>query len=165
VEGFVEWTPARHPQLGEVEVGGFRPNARVNPPASEVGELAEKHAEFALWLGQQLPEVRVVETTVTPRGEGVWELSATVANESYFPTQTQMGQRVRFNHPITVRLMPTRGMTVLTGNIQQQTPRIEGMGGRQSYTWLVQAPAGTTIPLEVFAQRAGGLLTSSITLR
>jgi hypothetical protein len=165
IDGFVDWTPATHPQLGEVEVGGFRPNVRVNPPASEIQELAEKHAAFATWLGNQIGEVEIVETLVEPRGEGVWQVTATLTNDGYFPTQTQMGGRIRFNRPVTVRLMPTSGMTVLTGNIQQQTPRIEGMGARRSFTWLVQAPAGTTIPLEVFAERAGGLLTSSITLR
>ena len=165
IDGFVEWTPATHPQLGEVEVGGFRPNVRVNPPANEVAELAERHAAFATWLGSQLPKVEIVETRVEARGEGVWEVHAVVTNDPYFPTQTQMGQRIRFNRPVTVRLLPTRGMTVLTGNIQQQVPRVDGMGGRRTFTWLVQAPAGTTIPLEVFAERAGGLLTSSITLR
>jgi len=39
------------------------------------------------------------------------------------------------------------------------------MGGRQTYTWLVQATAGTTTRIEVHAERAGGLLTSPVTLR
>jgi hypothetical protein len=165
MDGFVDWTPATHPQLGEVEVGGFRPNVRVNPPAEEVAELAAKHAAFATWLGNQTAQVEVVETRVEARGEGVWEVTATLTNDRYLPTQTQMGARVRFNRPVTVRLMPTQGMTVLTGNIQQQIPRIEGMGHRRTFTWLVQAPAGTQVPLEVFAERAGGLQSTTITLR
>jgi hypothetical protein len=76
-----------------------------------------------------------------------------------------MGQRIRFNRPITVRLLPTRGLTVLTGNIQQQVPRLEGMGGRSKFTWLVQAPAGTRVDMEFFAERAGGLQTVPMTLR
>lgn len=165
IDGFVDWTPARHPTLGEVEVGGFRPNARVNPPPSQIAELALKHAEFAVWLGGLLPEVEVVETRVEARGENVFLLTAVLANEQYFPTQLQMGTRVRFNRPITVRLTPTDGMTVLTGNIQQQTPRLEGMGGRATYTWLLQAPPGTRTTLEVFAERAGGLQSIPVTLR
>ena len=165
LDRFVAWTPATHPQLGEVEVGGFIPNARVNPPSALIPELAAAHAEFITWLGNQTAQVELVETRVTPRGEGVWEISAVVANERYLPTQTQMGGRVRFNRPVTVRLLPTSGMTVLSGNIQQQVNRLEGMGGREHFTWLVQAPAGTRIPLEIFAERAGGLLSSTITLR
>ena len=54
---------------------------------------------------------------------------------------------------------------VVPGNIQQQTPRLEGMGGREEFTWLVQAPAGTRVTLEVFAERAGGLQSVPLTLR
>jgi hypothetical protein len=155
IDGFIDWTPARHPTLGDVEVGGFRPNARVNPPASQIRELSATHAEFAAWLGQQLPSVEVVETTIEARGDNVWLVSATLANEQYLPTQLAMGQRVRFNRP----------MTVLTGDPQQQVPRLEGMGGRSTFTWLVQAPAGTRVTMEVFAERAGGLMSFPLTLR
>jgi hypothetical protein len=165
IDGFVEWTPARHPTLGDVEVGGFRPNARVNPPAAEIRELAQKHADFALWLGQQLPSVEVVETKVEARGDGVFMVTATIANEQYLPTQLAMGTRARANRPITVRLLPHERMTVLTGNPQQQVARLEGMGGRSKHSWLVQAPAGTQITLQVFAERAGGLQSIPVTLR
>lgn len=165
VDGFVEWTPARHPTLGEVEVGGFRPNIRVNPPADQILGLAEKHSAFVSWLGARLPEVEIVETTVEARGEGVFMVETTIANEQYLPTQLAMGGRIRFNRPITVRLAPADGLTVLTGDIQQQTPRIEGMGGRERFRWLVQAAPGTRTTLEVFAERAGGLLTVPVTLR
>lgn len=165
IDGFVDWTPARHPTLGDVEVGGFRPNARVNPPPAMIRELAEKQSEFALWLGQQLPSVQVAETRVEARGDNVYLVTATLANESYFPTQLAMGTRARFNRPITVRLLPVEGMKVLTGNIQQQFPRLEGMGDRSKHSWLVQAPAGTRVTMEVFAERAGGLQSIPVTLR
>lgn len=165
IDGFVNWTSATHPQLGAVEVGGFKPNVRVNPPVSEIRELAEKHAQFAVWLGNQTGQVDVIETQVEPRGEGVWLVTATVQNDRYLPTQTQIGARVRFNRPINVRLLPVEGMTVLTGNIQQQTPRLEGMGARRTFTWLVQARAGTNVTLEVFAERAGGTQSQTLTLR
>ena len=165
VDGFVEWTPANHPTLGAVEVGGFRPNVRVNPPAAQIREVAENHAVFATWLAQQLPQVEVVETTVESRGDNVWLVTATIANEQYLPTQLSVGQRIRFNRPVTVRLLPASGMTVLTGNIQQQVPRLEGMGDRAEFTWLVQAPAGTRVNMEVFAERAGGLQSVPVTLR
>jgi hypothetical protein len=165
IDGFIDWTPARHPTLGDIEVGGFRPNARVNPPAAEIRGLAEKHADFALWLAQQLASVEVVGTQVEARGDGVWLVTTTLANEQYLPTQLAMGTRARANRPITVRLLPNDRMTVLTGNIQQQIPRLEGMGGRSKHQWLVQAPAGTQITLQVFAERAGGLQSIPVTLR
>ncbi len=164
IDGFTEWTPAEHPELGQVEVGGFVPNARVNPPEAMLEDLARRHSEFAVWLGHQLPEVEIEEVTVEPRGDHVYQISATVVNDQYLPTHLQMGVRIRTNRPITARLLPTDGMAVLTGNIQQQVPRIHGMGGRHTFTWLVQAAPGTRIPMELFAERAGGLQSTTITL-
>lgn len=165
IDGFVEWTEARHPSLGTVEVGGFRPNVRVNPPASEIAELAERHARFAVWLGQQLPRVEIVETKVEGRGDNVFLVTAIIANEGYLPTHFQMGARVRTLPQVTVRILPPDGVTVLTGNPQQQMPRLEGTGARSTFTWLVTGRPGTSIPLEVFAERAGGLQSTTLTLR
>lgn len=165
VDGLVEWEEAQHPTLGAVEVGGFAPNARVNPPPAELEDLARRHAEFAVWLGHQLPELEIVETEVEARGDEVYHITATIANERYLPTHFQMGQRVRTMRPITIRLVPTDRMTVLSGNIQQQTQRLEGMGARETFTWLVHAPQGTNVTMELFAERAGGLQSTTITLR
>jgi hypothetical protein len=127
--------------------------------------VAGKHALFVEWLAQQLPQVDVVETAVEARGDNVYLITATLANEQYLPTQLAIGQRIRFNRPVTARLLPASGLTVLTGNIQQQTARLEGMGDRAKFTWLVQAPAGTRVTMEVFAERAGGLQSVPLTLR
>jgi hypothetical protein len=34
IDGFVNWQPFKHPTLGDVEIGGFRPYAFSNPPAA-----------------------------------------------------------------------------------------------------------------------------------
>ncbi len=165
IDGFVEWSEAEHPQLGTVEVGGFVPNSRVNPPADELEALAALHTEFATWLAQQLPELEIVDTEVESRGDHVYQVSATIANERYLPTHFRMGQRVRTNRPVTARLADGDGVTVLSGDIQQQVARVEGMGGRHTFRWLVQAAPGTRVTLELFAERAGGLQSTSIELR
>jgi hypothetical protein len=165
VDGFVDWTPATHPQLGAVEVGGFAPNARVNPPTSGLDPLLDQHADFALWLAARLPEVEVVETRVEARGAGVWQITTTLQNDQYLPTQLDLAERIRFNRPINVRLMPASGVTLLSDAMQFQIPRIEGMGGRAEFTWLVAASSGTSITLEVFAERAGGLISIPVTLQ
>ena len=39
IDGFVAWTKVKHPEFGEVEVGGFKPYAVTNPPAAKIAEL------------------------------------------------------------------------------------------------------------------------------
>ena len=151
--------------FGEVEVGGFIPNVRVNPPADKIQELAAEHAEFAVWLAAQTAVVTLVDTEVEARGNGFYQISATIQNDSYLPTALNMGTRNRTAPPLVIRLLPAEGMNVVTGNIQQQVRVVNGSGGRSTVEWLVQATPGTEVTLEVLAERAGGLRSISLNLR
>ena len=132
IRGFVDWTPANHPTLGEVEVGGFIPNVRVNPPADQISELAAKHAEFAAWLAAQTAAVTVVDTGVETRGNGFYHINATIHNDNYLPTALNMGVRNRTAPPVVARLLPAEGLRVVSGNIQQQVTVVNGSGGRST---------------------------------
>ena len=48
VDGFVAWAPFKHPTLGDVEIGGFKPYVTVNPPAAKIAELGAAHAKFVV---------------------------------------------------------------------------------------------------------------------
>ena len=61
-------------------------------------------------------------------------------------------------------MMPASGVTVLSEDVQQRVARIEGMGGTADFHWLVEAAAGSSVSVEVFAERAGGLITVPVTL-
>ncbi len=165
VNGYVDWTPADHPTLGEVEVGGFIPNVRVNPPPGRIADLCRRHTEFALWLAGQTARVSLVETEVQRRGEGIFEITATIANDGYLPTALQMGLQNRAVEPVVLRLEPVAGLSVLTGDIQQSTRVLPGSGGRATHRWTVRAPAGTRVTLTVIAFRAGGTMTTTLELR
>jgi hypothetical protein len=148
-----------------VEVGGFIPNVRVNPPAAEIEDLAASHAEFARWLAMQGPTVSIAGTEVEARGDDVFLITAVIQNTGYFPTATAMGLRARTAPPTTVRLTPTDQLTVLSSSgIQQQIRNLGGSGGRATVTWLVQAPEGTQVRLEVLTPQGGGLKTTTLTL-
>ena len=65
IDGFVAWTKVKHPDFGEVEVGGFKPYALVNPPAAKIAELGKAHAEFALYLPTLFPKVKIAKLEAT----------------------------------------------------------------------------------------------------
>lgn len=165
IQGFVDWTPVSHPTLGDVEVGGFIPNIKINPPPKRIADLCGRHARFAVWLGSQTALVTLVNTEVEARGEGVFRIEATVQNDSYLPTALSMGLRTRAVEPVLLRLLPAAGMNVVSGNIQQQVRVLNGSGDRSTHSWLVTAPPGTRVTLEMLAARSGGLTTLTLYLR
>ncbi|MFC1529662.1 M14 family metallopeptidase [Gemmatimonadota bacterium] len=164
IEGFVDWTPANHPDLGGVEVGGFVPNIRVNPPEDRITDLCERHTRFILWLAAQTARVQLIDTEIEEVGPGLYRIEATVQNDSYLPSAMEMALRSRTSKPVTLRLLPVEGMSVLQGPIQQQIRNVYGSGGRGTAEWRVKAPPGTRVVLEMLASTAGGSTTVTLNL-
>jgi hypothetical protein len=83
---FVPWRKAQHPQLGEVEVGGF--DGRVglsNPPYELLPDLCARHAAHFLRVAALAPRLSVT-TNVRVLGEAQAAVDVDVANLGYLPT-------------------------------------------------------------------------------
>lgn len=68
-DGLEAWRPLQHPQLGDVEVGGFDPRFSVwnPPPGPLVDDISRRHAAVFLRMLALLPQL-VVTTTSTSLG-------------------------------------------------------------------------------------------------
>jgi hypothetical protein len=157
--GFVPWRPFKHPTLGDVEIGGFVPLARANPPASEIGKATDVHAELYLKLMQRLPELSVKSTTVEPKGADTYKVTVHLANTGWFPTATAQGRRARTAWPVTVRLTLARGQSLFSGLPIESIPSLAGSGGTRKLEWVVRGPKGSTLELVASAPRAGTVST------
>jgi len=87
-EGFSEWTSYDHPQLGMVEVGGWRTKfTRQNPPPHLLKAEIEQYVPWMLWLAEVSPRVVIRDLSVAPiEGDEIFRVSVTVENEGYLPT-------------------------------------------------------------------------------
>ena len=150
---FVPWTTVRHPTFGEVEVGGFKPYVRSNPPLAEVGELARKHSDHLVSLGALFAQLRVGEVKVENLGGDLFRVTATIVNDGWLPTVTSMGERNRRPRPARLDL-DLGGAKLLQGQARATWPRIEGYG-RREVQWLLQAEAGTEVQLRLWSEKAG----------
>ncbi len=164
IDGFVAWTPYRHPQLGEVEIGGFRPHAATNPPHDRLAELAPAHGEFALYLAGLLPSVRIASTKVTAHGGGVFRIEADIENTGYLPTAMAQGVRAESVRPVMVQLgVPNE--SIITGDAKTNyIDALDGSGKRRSFQWVVRAEPGTRVELVLRSQKSGAE-TVTLTLR
>ncbi len=153
--GFLAWEKFDHPQLGEVEIGGWVPYFRTNPPAGEVPAIAEKQAAFVLDLAGRFPKVSLSDAEVTRLASGLWEIKCALVNDGYLPTGTAMAVRNRRARPYVVRLdIPTD--RILTGRRVNKVWSVPGSGGRESFRWIVRAPDGAELTVTVFSEKFGG---------
>ena len=150
---FQPWTPFKHPQLGDVEIGGFNPKFwSQNPPADMIETWARNEAMFNLYLARQLAQVKLASVTVSPAasGAGVFEVKATVTNEGLIPTALEVAKRVKIVRPdaCAIRLAPGQELVRTTGGRSQPAATDIGWlkpGESKTVTWEVKGPGTATV--------------------
>lgn len=162
----VEWKAVSHPDFPGrvVEVGGFRPFARLNPPPAQLDSVLTKQTAFIAELAGMLPSIALRGVVVEAVGDRLFRVTAQVANDGYLPTLSAMGQRARWPRPVRVELRLGRDQQLAGGRAAQLVAPIAGSGRSTELTWLVVAPAGSTVTLEAASPLAGSA-SQTITLR
>jgi hypothetical protein len=155
VDGFIDWTPFKHPTLGEVEIGGFRPYATSNPGAARIAELGKSHTEFVTYISGILPKVAIANTSVTSLGGGLYRVKAEVENTGFLPTALAQGVRSRSVKPTMVQLGVDPDDIVSGAAKTNFFPALAGSGRRQTYEWIIRGKAGSAVTLKAVAQKAG----------
>lgn len=85
--GFARWRPYDHPDLGRVEIGGWRGRfTRQNPPPHLLEDEIRLYVPWMLWLAEVSPRVVVRNTEATPLGDDLVRVTVDVENEGYLPT-------------------------------------------------------------------------------
>ncbi len=155
VDGFVKWTPFKHPTLGDVEIGGFKPYETVTPPADRLADLGVAHAKFALYLSSLFPKVKIVKTEVSSHGAGIFRIKAQVVNTGYLPTSLAHGVVSRAVKPTMVQLGVDPNDIIAGNDKTSFFQALPGSGGLQSYEWIVKGKPGATVTLKVMSQKGG----------
>tara|TARA_E500000318_G_scaffold112063_2_gene133842 strand:- start:2000 stop:3898 length:1899 start_codon:yes stop_codon:yes gene_type:complete len=135
IDGFVDWQPLEHPTLGKVEIGGFIPGAKINPPASLLDELAEKHTDFVTRVIEAQADIEVLGPEIEEIGGGLYEVHIVLQNNGELSTTTSFSRTTRSVKPVIVRLSVPVDQ-VIRGQRVDRVWGIEGNGGRSAHTWL-----------------------------
>jgi hypothetical protein len=164
IDGFVKWTNVKHPEFGEVEIGGFKPYAVTNPPEAKLAELGASHAKYAVYLTSLFPRVKVAAFEAVAHGGGIFRLKAEVENAGFWPTSLAHGQTARAVKPTLVQLGVDPG-AVISGSAKTSfLPVLAGSGTRAKYEWLIRGKTGETVELLVQSEK-GGSATARVTLK
>ena len=164
VDGFVNWTPFKHPTLGDVEIGGFKPYVTMNPPAARIADLGAAHAKFVVHLTSLFARVAIAKTEVTALGGGLYRITADIENAGFLPTALAQGVNARAVKPVMVQLgVPPE--SIITGSEKTIfVPTLAGSGSRQSYEWVIKGKPGSTVTLRAVSQKSG-TETATLSLR
>ncbi len=155
-DAFIAWQAVEHPDFPgrRVEVGGFRPFARANPPLAMLDEIAGKQAEFLTELAGKLPRVAIVKVECRLLADSIYEIEILVTNTGFLPTALAHGETSQQVHPtrVTLDLDP---QCFLAGTKTTFLPVIAGSGGTAKARCTVRVTDRSEIRFEVVSMLAG----------
>ncbi len=180
---FADWTPYEHPQLGAVEIGGWRSKFwGQNPPPEFLEEETAAQLPWILYLAEQSPLLAVTETRVEPLDEdGLFRVSATVSNEGFLPTSATGRGAVGRERPDggvdrqVVRppavALERRGLEIVSGGARIALGHLAGAnaflatgaGREATVSWTVRKTAAEARVRVVASSDKGGVARSGWT--
>ncbi len=176
-KGFFNWRQYDHPQLGEVEIGGWNPKfVKQNPPHQLLEQECHKMCQFLLAHTLALPRIAIEDVQVTRIEDQIFKVSALIANHGFLPTNlSNKGKAIKVISPDEVILELAEGTKLLMGNDKIKIGFLEGYYQSQQKRdqtpasscyradFVIQAPQGSVVVIKAISQK-GGSVSQEITL-
>jgi ATP-binding cassette subfamily C protein CydD len=122
--GFVPWREFDHPQLGTVEIGGWKTKeVRQNAPPEFLRDECERNLQFSLSQAAMLPRLGFKSIETEEVGEDLLVVRVTIENRGFLPTNgSELGTRLQLR-PISVTV---EGGDVLLGRPKAEVGQLQG---------------------------------------
>jgi hypothetical protein len=176
------WKPFTHPQLGDVEIGGWdRFHAFGNPPLPLLEREIARFPRWLLWQALCSPRLELVHAGAEALGDDTWKLTLVVENTGWLPTYvTRRALARKTVRGVFTEVELPAGATLATGKLREDIGQLEGKAykhtgvsfwpdynvtdDRIKREWIVRADAGSTIGIIARHERAG-TVRASVMLR
>ncbi|HHY16604.1 MAG TPA: carboxypeptidase [Firmicutes bacterium] len=178
-KGFENWRTFNHPQLGEVEIGGWYSKYVVqNAPPMFLEAECHKNSMFIFRAAATLPRLELASVKQRALGDEVYEVyevSALVKNVGFLPTfGSHQAKQLAQARPLVAELCiagEKAGREVI-GKARKEIGHLDGRSGSTSafslwssrsagvnrvtkVSWVVKAQQGSEITIKVEGERAG----------
>lgn len=176
-KGYVDWYKVQHPQLGEVEIGGWNAQyAFRNPPPEFLEKEIASLADWVIWQGLISPRLEILEASATPLGDGAYRIRLVVHNAGWLPTYvTKAALENKVTRGVVCEIELPEGATLETGKPREELGQLEGRAYKSSaptgwvadptddrlkVEWVVRAPNGGEVKVTARHERAGTVRAS-----
>lgn len=176
-QGFVPWYPFHHPQLGDIELGGWDSlYSWSNPPPHLLEKELARFPEWLLWHCLISPCITWKDVQIERIDAAHCRVRAVVENSGWLPTYvTRRALDVKLARGLICEIELPAGAQLVSGQRRTELGQLEGRaykpvtpsswagwGGdttadRARIEWVVRADAGARITITVRHDRAGRL--------
>jgi len=113
-EGVVKWRKVKHPQFGEIEVGGLKKSWGRQPPSFLLEEECHRNMAFTLYHADQMPRVKIQSVRAEPLEGGLMQVTAVIENTRLTPTHSAADVKRKITRPDVVSIAG-KGVNVVLG--------------------------------------------------
>jgi murein tripeptide amidase MpaA len=171
-QGYVDWYPFEHPQLGAVELGGWdHINAFRNPPKAFLEKEINLFPKWLVWCLLISPKLELCDLSTTAIGDGAYKIQMVVHNTGWLPSYvTKKALEKKVVRDLICEIELPEGATLATGKIREEHGQLEGRAykevfpsaddvtdDRKKIEWIIHAPDGGVVKIKARHQRAGTL--------
>ncbi|MAN87747.1 MAG: peptidase [Algoriphagus sp.] len=177
-KGFKSWTPFDHPELGEVEIGGFHPKFfGQNGPPWQLENWAKKQALFNLAMAKRLPEIKIEKPVIKKIKDGEYEIFLTWENVGGLPVALEQAKLVKIVQEDRVSLEFAKALTEGYENakVQITSPDLydktiyagyTGKGEKKTVSFKVKVNSAEEVKGKIkLSSTRGGLFVQEFTLK
>jgi murein tripeptide amidase MpaA len=135
-KGFSPWTPFDHPQLGRVEIGGWRTKFTTqNPPPKFLKAECEKLLRFALAHASTAPRLEA-RLEAEELSSGIRRIELTVENTGYLPTNvTRAAVDKKLVKPVQAEIKTPEGASLISGKAEVELGHLTGRSALWGNQW------------------------------
>lgn len=155
-EAFVSWQAVEQPDFPgrRVEVGGYRPFARTNPPREMLAEVATKQGDFLTELVRKLPRLGISKIECRLLADSVYEIQIHVVNTGWLPTALSHGETTQEVYPTRV-VLELEPECFLAGAKTTVLPTLAGSGGTAKVRYTIHVVNRREVRFQVVSMLAG----------
>ena len=169
--GYVDWYSFKHPQLGNIELGGWDGlHMWSNVPLEFLEKEISPFPEWIVWHALISPKLGLRETSVTSLGGDSFRVQLVIQNEGWLSTYvTKKALERRVTRGVIAEIQLPKGASLESGKEREELGELEGRAYKASFVdelaegtsdrvkvdWVVKAKKGTKVKLIAKHDRAG----------
>ena len=151
-KGYIDWYKFKHPQLGEVEIGGWdKIYSFRNPPP----HLLEKElAKFPDWLIFQTlisPKLELLEARAEKIGDDTYRVRLALQNTGWLPSYvTKRALQRKLTRGVVAEIELPEGAELMSGKPREILEELEGRAYKQTLMsfWTDTTPTADRVKVE-----------------
>ena len=176
--GYIDWYKFKHPQLGNVEIGGWdKIYAFRNPPPHLLEKEVAKFPDWLVWNAMISPKLELVHARAENIGGDSYRIEVAVQNTGYLPSYvSKRAQQRKQTRGLVGEIKLPKGAHLVSGKSREVAGELEGRAykhtlmsfwtdstptaDRAKMEWVVTAPKGGKVDLVIRHEKAGTVRTT-----